>query len=381
MRGFVRKRGRTFTAYWETKDPASGGRRQHSKGGFRTMGDARGHLNTILGSVQDGSWSPERRLSVRELLEDHWLPAQRSRGLRPATIEQYEHVVADWIVPHVGGLVAAALRPIDVARLTDTLRTKTTVKGHRGLSQRSVQLTVQVLKAATRWGSTTGALGRDPLAGVKRPRVERSGATRAWTTTEARQFLAAVNDDRLSAIWAILLTRGLRRGELSGLRWQHVDLDAGSQRVVETRIVVDGRVSESTPKTNAGRRTIPLDESLIGLLRSHRSRQAQERLAAGSSYDRRGFLVADELGHPYSPDWISDRFEKLVAASELPRIRLHDCRHTAATLMLAAGTPTKIVAELLGHSSPTITLETYAHVLPGMAEQAGADLSATLLSG
>ncbi len=115
------------------------------------------------------------------------------------------------------------------------------------------------------------------------------------------------------------------------------------------------------------------------LFRSYRAVQAQEQLRAGSAYDRGGYIVTDELGHPYTPDWISHRFEQLQAATGLPRIRLHDCRHTAASLMLAAGVSTKVVSDLLGHSSPTITLTTYAHVMPGMAEQAGAQLSATLL--
>jgi integrase len=97
------------------------------------------------------------------------------------------------------------------------------------------------------------------------------------------------------------------------------------------------------------------------------------------AYEDGGYLLADELGRPYHPDTISGWFERKVAEVGLPRIRLHDCRHTAATLMLAAGAPVKVVADVLGHASPTITLSTYAHVLPGMAEEAGARLSASLL--
>jgi integrase len=378
MRGFVRKRGKTFAACWESRDPATGARRQHTKSGFRTMGDANGHLNNVLGRVQDGSWTPDRPLTVRELLEEHWLPAQRTRGLRPATLDQYGHVVEDWIVPHIGALRVAGLKPASVTKLADLLATQTSAAGKDGLSMRSVQITVQVLKAATKWANGNGLIGRDPLAGVPRPRVEAKTMT-AWTTEEARTFLEATRDDRLASAWALLLTRGLRRGELAGLRWKHVDLDAGVLQIAETRITVNGKPVSSTPKTAAGRRTIPLDESLVALLRSHRARQAQEQLAAGSAFDRRGYLVADELGKPFAPERISKRFEQLQASLELPRIRLHDCRHTAASLMLAAGVPTKVVSDLLGHSSPTITLEVYAHVMPGMAEEAGAALSARLL--
>jgi integrase len=120
--------------------------------------------------------------------------------------------------------------------------------------------------------------------------------------------------------------------------------------------VVDGKAITSAPKTSAGKRSIPLDASLVALLKSHQTRQGAERLAAGEVYTDEGYVLADELGVPYHPDKISDSFELLVKAAKLPRIRLHDTRHTAASLMLASGVPTKVVSELLGHSSPTITL-------------------------
>ena len=118
----------------------------------------------------------------------------------------------------------------------------------------------------------------------------------------------------------------------------------------------------------------------MALLRSHRATQAAERLVAGVAWEGvDDHVFRDELGRPYHPDTFSDRFEQLVRASELPRIRLHDTRHTAASLMLAASVPVKVVSEMLGHSSPTITLSIYAHVMTGMAEEAGAALSASLL--
>ncbi len=158
--------------------------------------------------------------------------------------------------------------------------------------------------------------------------------------------------DRLGSAgfgWALLLTRGLRRGELCGLRWDDVDLDGSSVRVVRTRVLVDGRPEESLPKTAAGRRAVPLDARLVALLRRHKAVQSAEKLAAGVAYDDGGWLVADELGQPYYPDSISGMFEKKVKAAGLRRIRLHDPRHTAATLMLADGVPVKTVADLLGH--------------------------------
>jgi integrase len=139
------------------------------------------------------------------------------------------------------------------------------------------------------------------------------------------------------------------------------------------------RRSRQRQKTNAGKRSLPLDVSLVTLLTSHQTRERAEKLKAGKAYKDSGYVLEDEIGLPYHQDTISSRFERLVTAARLPRIRLHDTRHTAASLMLASGVPTKIVSELLGHSSPTVTRSIYAHVIPGMAEDAGADLSASLL--
>lgn len=377
MKGSTIKRGATWTAYWSTTDPATGKRRQHSKGGFRLQKDARAHLNGILEKVEQGAWRPDAKLTVAQLLEDHWLPARQAEGLRPATLALYRNAVAAWVVPHIGALDVRQLNPAKVGEMVETLRVSGSRLGRGGLSPRSVQLAVTVLKSATSWAVTVELLGRDPLVGYKRPRGG-SKAMTSWSTAEARQFLAATADDRMAFAWAILLTRGLRRGELCGLRWDDVDLDGRVLRVNRTRVVVDGRTIDSSPKTAAGRRSVPLDDTLVSLLRRHRAAQAGEKLAAGGVYQDDGWLLCDELGRPVYPDTVSERFDEQVKAAGLRRIRLHDTRHTAASLMLASGVPVKVVADLLGHD-PKVTLATYAHVIPGMGEQAGAALSAALL--
>jgi integrase len=377
MKGSIRQRGNTHTAYWFTIDPATGKRVQHSKGGFKTKGAAQKHLNSVLGKVDDGSWRPDKPITVRELLEEHWLPAQRTSGIRPTTVEHYEGVISTWIVPKIGAVKVAALSPDKVTKFVDELRT--TPRGQRGegLSIRSSQMAVGVLKSACAWAVVNELVSRNPVQGVRRPKLQRQPMA-SWTTEQARDFLDSTSDDRLSFAWWLLLSRGLRRGELCGLRNDDVDLDSCVLRINRTRVTTAGEVIDSTPKTESGRRSVPLDPSLVALLRRHKARQAAEKLAAGEAYDDRGFLVADELGVPYNPNDVSRAFNALVKASGLPRIRLHDTRHTAASLMLASGTPVKVVSDLLGHASPTITLATYAHVLPNMAEQAGAALSASL---
>jgi len=387
MQGFIRERrpGR-YTVYWETQDMATGARRQHTRSGFTRKeparppkGDsAREFLNVVVGKVTSGDWKKDQPLTVKELLEDHWLPAQRSRNLRPTTLSQYDDVIRAWIVPHVGAVRASALTPKNVQALVDKLRTTETSQGRKGLSARSLQLVVGTLKSAYKFAVETELLSRDPLVGVRRPTVEQRQPT-TWTDLEAREFLATTKDDRLTALWALALTRGLRRGELCGLRWSAIDLPGGTLQVVHTLVMVDGKPQTSSPKTRAGVRSVPLDASLVSFLTAQRKVQAAERLKAGEAWQDGGYVFTDELGKPYSPDFVSKRFEDLVEVSGLPRIRLHDLRHTACSLMLAAGVQPKVVQELAGHSNISITLGIYGHTTPSMGRQAGEALSASLL--
>jgi integrase len=145
-------------------------------------------------------------------------------------------------------------------------------------------------------------------------------------------------------------------------------------------VTVGGKPQESTPKAESTR-SVTLDLSLVAILRTHKARQGREKFAAGATYQDDGYLVADELGRPYRPDTVSWWFQKAQSWSGLdqPRLKLHDARHTAGSLMLARGGQVKAVSEMLGHSSPTITLSIYAHSLPVMAAEMGAALSASLL--
>jgi integrase len=376
MKGFIRPRGETYTSYWETRNASDGRRVQHSKGGFRTKTAARAYLNEVVGAVQAGDWKPDQGLNVRSLLVDHWLPAQRTRGLRPSSLASNELVVEKYLIPALGALRVSALTPANIAELVEHLRTSKSSQGRAGLSSRTVQ--VGNLKAATAWTARNQLIGRDPLMGIQRPRLEHT-EMRSWSLDEAHQFLALTASDRLAAIWALLLSRPLRRGGVAGLKWDAIDFAAGTFQIVRTRICVDGKTIDSTPKTSAGRRLVPLDSSLITLLRAHEIQQKTERLAAGPAWEGQGHVLCDELGRAYNANYLSDRFDKLVAKFGLRRFTLHGTRHTACSLMLAAGVGVKVVQELAGHSSPQITLALYAHTTPSMGREAGEALSASLL--
>ena len=206
-----------------------------------------------------------------------------------------------------------------------------------------------------------------------------------WTPAQLGQFLDHASADPLYGLWHLMAFRGLRRGEAIGLEWPEVDLEGGELSVVRQRIEVGGRVQEGAPKSESGHRTIGLDAGTVAVLRAHRHAQLQQRLALGpvwvdTSPDGRRVskVFCQANGAPLSPSAVSKRFRALVAEQDLPPIRLHDLRHGAASLLLAAGVSMKVVQETLGHSSVVLTANTYTSVYPDVAREA-AEAAAALV--
>lgn len=179
--------------------------------------------------------------------------------------------------------------------------------------------------------------------------------------------------------FTILATTGMRRGEALGLRWGDVDFDSSQLAIVQTVSTVDSKVVVGQPKTAGSRRTVYVHDATIKALRQQRQLQVEERLAAGPAWDTDNDLVFRNVtGGLVNPDWFSRHFDQLVAKTDVPRIRLHDLRHTNATLSLKAGVHPKVVSERLGHSSIAITLDLYSHVTPGISREAAATVESMM---
>jgi integrase len=191
-----------------------------------------------------------------------------------------------------------------------------------------------------------------------------------WRPDQLGQFLDHAHDDRLYALWHLYAFRGLRRGEAAGLEWPEVDLEGGTIAIVRQRLNIGGKAQEDTPKSDAGERIIALDAETVAVFRAHRQRQREERMAAGSAWVESGKVFCMEDGSALNPERITDWFHELTAEAGLPPIRLHDLRHGAASLMLAAGVSMKTVQETLGHSSLVLTANTYTSVYPEVATAA-----------
>jgi integrase len=173
-------------------------------------------------------------------------------------------------------------------------------------------------------------------------------------------------------LWTLLLTTGLRRGEALGLAWSDVDLDAGRITVRQTLAYVGTKAVLTETKTASSRRLIALPPVTVVALRAHRARQAQDRLGVGSGWRDTGLVFTHVDGSALNPATVSRVFDRLVGEAGVPRITLHGTRHTWATLALLEGIPSKVVAEVLGHSSTRVTEDVYQHVTPGMQADATA---------
>jgi integrase len=201
-----------------------------------------------------------------------------------------------------------------------------------------------------------------------------------WTPEHLAEFLTAVHDDPLFALWWLAALRGLRRGELLGLRWIDVDLDDATLTVNQALIDVAGTVRVEATKTLAGNRTITLDPTTVTILAAHRSRQRHLHANENIAFDERGFVFTRPDGRPIRPDWLTHRFATLVAGCGLPPVRLHDLRHGAAMNALHGQSTIHTVQHLLGHTSYAFTADIYGAV-PDTLARAEARTSAAVVLG
>lgn len=353
--------------------PPGAPRRQVKRRGFATQATAQAALDELLGTVRDGSRVEPSRDSFGAYL-NAWIKALPTTGRRPSTIASYANTLDAHVLRRdVAQVPLQSLTAVDL----DGLYADLLAGGGRsakGLSMRTVRyvhtIVSKALKDARRKGLVRSNVAEDatPPAAT----AARAPEFTAWTPDELRRFLGAVAGHHHGALFRLAAMTGMRRGELVGLRWDDVDLEGGRLVVRHAITFAGGQLVEGGPKTARGRRSIDLDPVTVATLRSHRTRQLEERLLVGAGYDDRGLVFAGPDGRPWQPDSITGAFDRLVAKHELRRIRLHDLRHTHASHLLAAGVNAKVVSERLGHSSVSFTLDVYGHVMPGQQADAAA---------
>lgn len=275
------------------------------------------------------------------------------------------------VVPYIGNIPLQKLTPDDLDGLYDLLLTSGRRNGGGGgLSPKMVRNIHNMLRKALADACRKGTLQRNVATLADPPKPGRDTAMRFWTPQQLRQFLDEITDHRLAPAFVVAAHTGMRRGEVLGLAWRDLDLDAARLSVRQAVITVEYQVTIADVKTGTARRSIDLDEHTVAALRTWRLAREQEAALVGIPVDEDETVFANADGNPTHPDYFSQVFDRRLAVSDLPRIRLHDLRHTHATILLKAGVHVKVVSERLGHSNPAFTMTVYQHVIPGMQADA-----------
>jgi integrase len=393
-RGTVIKRGDRYSVVLDLGRDENGKRIRKWHAGYADRDEAEKARTELLGSLDQQTYVAPSKITVRTFAEERWLPALdglvAAGKLKASTVGSYRNLVDAYVLPRLGRVVLRELTADRLARFYgDLLKSGRRRVGKQenaptGLSPttvHAVHVTIhRMLKDAQRWGLLARNVADVASADAPRP-VRREMTERVWSPDQLGAFLATVKDHRLSALWTLFATTGMRRGEAAGLTWSDVDLDRGCLTVRRSRVVVNHQVVDSTPKTASSNRMIGLDPATVRALRSHQVRQGAERLAWGPEYRRTDLVFTWEDGSPLHPDLVTRTFKRLAEKANLPPIVVHGLRHSYASAALEAGVDTKIVAGRLGHSSSAITSDLYQHVRREIDQNAADQVAALIFRG
>ncbi|MGH8908145.1 MAG: tyrosine-type recombinase/integrase [Egibacteraceae bacterium] len=341
--------------------PPGAPRRRQKKGGFPTKRAALSGLNDVVSSLAEGGHVAASKVTVSEYL-DEWLCSVRS-GLRPGSFDASSSHVNAYIKPRIGAVRLQALSRRAVKAFYGELAMSGRMRGNGGLSDKTIHNVHRTLSKALDAAVEDGLLTRNPARGTHK--LPESPEQETWTAEDLATFLTSVTDDRWYAMWRLAAFTGLRRGELAGLRWRDVDLDAGRLFVVQQRAKGGGTVNTGRLKGKRGR-SVTLDPKTVETLRQHRTAQLEAKEFLGQAYQDEGLVFCHENGKPLHPDSVTKRFARLVRDADMPVITFHGLRHTHATVLLRALVHPKVVQERLGHSSIQVTLDVYSHAVPAL---------------
>jgi integrase len=368
MKGTITQRSPgsyTITVYLG-KDPVSKKKKWHTATVRGTKREAQTACAKLITAITGGGFSEPNKVTSAEFLE-RWLTHMTTQVDARTHLGYAEKVRAN-IIPALGHVLLTKLRPDQVEAAYTKMLTSGRRRDGKVLSARTVHHCHRILKQALKQAVKWKLLVVNPCEAVDAPKVEK----KEMQTYDMPQTVGALNEMRTTRfLIAYLLAAmcGLRRGEITALRWKNVDLDTGVIRVVQTSRQIGTEVSYKPVKNTKGR-PVALSPVMTAELRIHRGKQTEEMLRLGLKRTGDSFVFAQPDGSPIKPASLTNEWKRLVAKHELPRIRFHDLRHTHATAMLASGIHPKIAQERLGHSTIAVTMDLYSHVMPNMQADA-----------
>lgn len=380
MHGTVTKKGnRWYAVVYEGRDEAGKPKRRWISAGTRKA-DAERVLADLIRKKHEGEPLVLAKGTLGQYLTERWLPVQESR-LRRSTYDSYRRNIDLHVLPALGQRQLAKLSPGDLDLFyADLLAKGRRGKGtdRKGLAPKTVRNIHVMLNKALSDAQRKGLVVRNvaELADPPKLSAQRREEVKAWDADQLCTFLDAIAAQRFFPAFHLSAHTGMRRGEILGLRWGDIDLEANRVSVRQALVSVAYEVHISDVKTGNGRRTIDIEEGAVAVLEAWRRLRTDER--GGKAPAKSDLVFTREDGAWFHPDLFSQIFDRVVAKLDVPEITLHDLRHTHATILLMNGTPVKVVSERLGHASPAFTMSVYQHVLPGMQAEA-AELFAEVL--
>jgi len=376
MKGHIRERS---PGHWaivlDLRDPETGTRKRKWHAFRGTKREAQTERSRLITEMSQGSYVEPSKTTLSAFLEK-WL-GQIEPRVSPRTFERYGEIARKNIVPLLGQCLITKLRPDQIAAAYVKALKSGRRDGEGGLSPRTVHHMHRVLKQALATAVRWRVLLHNPADSVDPPKVERR-KMRALDSTETARLLGHFRGSRMFVPVLLAVMCGLRRGEITALRWGSVNFAGAQLSIIEsTEQTTKGTRAKETKSGRA--RTVAIPSLVAEELRRRRAEQAEELLRVGVRLSDQNHVVAQEDARPLQPNSLTHEFVRILAkATDLPRIRFHDLRHTHATHMLANGVHPKVAQERLGHSRVGITLDLYSHVLPGMQEDAAAKVDAAI---
>ncbi|MGD0254419.1 MAG: tyrosine-type recombinase/integrase [Acidimicrobiales bacterium] len=299
-----------------------------------------------------------------------WYDEELRVQVAPSTADNYRSIFTHHIVPMLGRKTVANTSMADISRLM-------TAKLDEGLSASTVRRIRAVLVQALDYAVREGTVARNVAALTKGPKMSRQEG-RTLTPDQAKCLLASLHDHRYEALYVLMLTTGLRRGEALGLKWEDLDLARGTVTIRRQLKREGGQLITSDTKTAKSRRAVNLPAPVVQVLREHRTHQKRDRLALGPAWHESGFVFTSQIGTPVDPRNLYRDFASVCKKAKIGQWHPHELRHSAASLMLAQGVPLQVVSDVLGHSSIRLTADVYGHVL-APAREAAADAMTEVL--
>lgn len=294
-----------------------------------------------------------------------WLDEFKKNAVKESTYSYYKTIGRLYIIPDIGEILLQELN-------TETIQKKIN-EYHKQSKSASIIKTIKILiYSSLKQAVKNGRLNRNPAENIVLPKQNKRQIS-ILTVKEQKQFINALEGDRLRALYLLAIGTGIREGELLALRWENVNLESGTISIVETLTRIKDYNADAKkktklvvqePKTKASIRNVPIPDSVLAEIKNHRKQQLQERLKAGEAYIDNDLVFCNEVGQPIEPSYLRVMYYRILEKAKIERKNFHTLRHTFASRMLESNVQGKVVQELLGHGSISMTLDIYSHLLP-----------------